>query len=409
MNQTNSIKTPQANDDIRLWETYLQGAINARSVCKVRTSHLEQTAGEREQNYLKQLSANAHLIFQKTSLSKRGNAYQRQALELIKLRRRLAPDDSPVHQEAGVFLAIVNIHQAVQSMLGRIDRLIQLHCAMESQLRELQCLVEKIRSSRAVDGTEIFPLIQLIRNSAADLTIQTDDWLHLSRQIAYYDLKQSENNSLALASALQCCFLAAQIFGKEQNRRENLVRQTPRFLQFDFQYESLLIASVLKDVGRWAESKAEPDSVRAHHSEISAGLVSRISGLPVAVVRLVREHHECVDGSGLPAGIEGTEQHFESRLLAVMTRWVELYNQQAELDEVCAIDTASDILLKETSQNRWEKLSTNLLLDILGVRPMSETVQSPFQQDAKPNWQIPRPHFLDALHKKNPASLYQQR
>jgi len=408
MSQTNSLETPQVTDEIHHWEIYFRNVVESKSVCKVRTSHLQQTAREREQIYLKQLSENARSIFAKGSLSQRGNAFQKQALELIKLRRRLAPDGSPVHQEAGVFLAIVQIHEAVQSLLGNIEYLLKLHFEMGLQISEVHRLIQQIQKGKPIDSKAIFPVIQTIRSSAADVTIDIDDWLHLSYHIASHDLGESEVNALALTGAMQSSYLAAKILRKQNTQQENSNDPASRLHKFDVQFESFLVACLLKDVGTWLQKNRNTSPARVHHSEISAGLITKVTGLPVGVIRLIREHHECMDGSGLPTGINGTSQHFESRLLAVITRWCELYNQQLDPKKISFIEAASDVLLKETCQNRWEKLSTNLLLDRLGIRPMKEIVQAQFQQDAKPNWQIPRPHFLDAVRKITPATSYQR-
>ncbi len=408
MSQTNSLETPLVTDEIHHWEIYFRNVVESKSVCKVRTSHLQQTAREREQIYLKQLSENARSIFAKSSLSQRGNAFQKQALELIKLRRRLAPDGSPAHQEAGVFLAIVQIHQAVQSLLGSIEYLLKLHFEMGLQISEVHRLIQQIQKGKPIDSKAIFPVIQTIRSSSADATIATDDWLHLSYQIASYDLGESEANALALTGAMQSSYLAAKILRKQNTIQVSSNDQASRLYQFDVQFESFLVACLLKDVGTWLQKNRNASPARVHHSEISAGLITKVTGLPVGVIRLIREHHECINGSGLPTGISGTSQHFESRLLAVITRWCELYNQQRDPENKSFIEAASDVLLKETCQNRWEKLSTNLLLDSLGIRPLKELVQPQFQSDAKPNWRIPRPHFLDAVRKKTPATSYQR-
>ena len=403
------LESPQVTDDIHRWEIYFREVVESKSVCKVRSSHLQYTAREREQLYLRQLQENAQLIFRKKALSQRCNAFQKQALELIKLRRRLAPDGSAVHQEAGVFLAIVKIHQAVQSLIGLSDRLIKLHGRVETPLSELHRIIQQIRRGKPTDINEIFPISQTIRNDSLDATVNCDDWLHLSFEIASHDWALPEVKSLALANAVQSCYLAAGIWGERNDSwacPDEVSMQ--RWLRFERPSEPFLVACLVKDVGTWLHKKKKPSFPRIHHAELSAGLAAGMTGMPAGVVRLVREHHECFDGSGLPAGINGTEQHFESRLIAVITRWCELYNrrtaqgqqtalgQQAESLHFCAIESASNHLLRETGRNRWEKLGTNLLLDFLGVVPMEKINQPQFQHDSKPNWRIPRPHFLDA-------------
>ena len=407
------LESPQVTDDIHRWEIYFREVVESKSVCKVRSSHLQQTAREREQVYLKQLQENAQLVFRKKALSQRCHAFQKQALELIKLRRRLAPDGSAVHQEAGVFLAIVKIHQAVQSLISLTDRLIKLHSRIETPLSELLRMIQQIGCGKPTDIHDLYPISQTIRNGSLDATVRCDDWLHLSFEIASNNWALPEVKSLALASAAQSCYLASGILGQQNDSWANTDISMQRWLQFERPSDPFLVACLIKDVGIWLHRKKNSSFPRIHHAELSAGLAAGITGMPAGVVRLVREHHECFDGSGLPAGINGTEQHFESRLIAVITRWCELYNQQSVLGQqsalgqqsetlrseslhFCAIELASNHLLKETNRNRWEKLGTNLLLDFLDVMPIEKIAQPQFQRDSKPNWRIPRPHFLDA-------------
>ena len=408
MVQGNSSVVPNPTDHLRRWEAYFRNAVESKSACRVRKSHLHQTVGQREQTYLGQLRQSIESILPNNSLTQQGHALQRQVLELIKLRRRFAADDSPALQNAEAFLAIVQIHQAIKSLLERIENLLQVYSQLEPKMNEVHETIQLISSGRLYDGKAISPVIQSIRDIADDPTIHTEDWLKLSYRIAKFDIKYLQPaQRLALASAMQSCFLAARIFRKQTLNQKSPTAQLPHQQKFGIQPESFLVASLLKDVGIWLQTESGSSTAKIHHAEISAGLVSRLSGLQIGTTQIVRQHHECLDGSGLPLGIRKSGLHAESRLLAVLTRWTELYNQhlyQIENsdslpEEFSPTEQSSNMLIQEMTRNRWEKLSTDLLLDVIDVCELKEIAQPRYKTNAKPSWQVPRPYFLDATRK----------
>ena len=53
------------------------------------------------------------------------------------------------------------------------------------------------------------------------------------------------------------------------------------------------------------------------HPERGRELLNELGGFDETVARLVLDHHERLDGSGYPRGVEGAELDLETRILAV--------------------------------------------------------------------------------------------
>jgi HD-GYP domain-containing protein (c-di-GMP phosphodiesterase class II) len=53
------------------------------------------------------------------------------------------------------------------------------------------------------------------------------------------------------------------------------------------------------------------------HAELGAKLIDELGGFPDSVRRLVRDHHERLDGTGYPAGLQADELSLDTRILSV--------------------------------------------------------------------------------------------
>lgn len=94
----------------------------------------------------------------------------------------------------------------------------------------------------------------------------------------------------------------------------------------EFRVQGLQLAAMVHDIGKIAipsEILTKPSRLSAtemalirEHSETGFRILKDIS-FPWPIARMVREHHEKLDGSGYPRGISGSEILLESRILAV--------------------------------------------------------------------------------------------
>jgi HD-GYP domain-containing protein (c-di-GMP phosphodiesterase class II) len=93
------------------------------------------------------------------------------------------------------------------------------------------------------------------------------------------------------------------------------------------QLRSLAVGGLLHDVGKLSVPDSilkkpgplEDDefAVIRRHPDWGHELVGRVAAYPEAVRRLVRDHHERLDGTGYPRGLKGDEINLDTRILAV--------------------------------------------------------------------------------------------
>ncbi len=370
------------------WESYLQRHLDTQSGCKVRQARIRQSPQVREQTFLKRLAHTARISFEKTAVSQHTHSLQRQALELIQLRRRLVPDDSSAWQRIEVFLAAAQLHQALELLLDEIDGLLTLHQQIQRLMSETDEFLTTLAAGKPVDVFRLQTILQAIRHASADATVRTRNWLTTCNLFVELETaRMSPACRLPLASALQSTYLCARLI-----RRNG----------WGLDEEQILTAALLKDVAFWHPRLSEIVSKRGHHSEWSAAMVAVIDELSPATIRMVRQHHECVDGTGIPFGISAEELHRGDRLLALVTRWVELYQHEMKMRESYNLEadwqddlkTCNEVLETETAEHRWDASWFQCLQQEFGLRSV-EAPASPEQAGRQLNdWKVPRPNFL---------------
>lgn len=99
--------------------------------------------------------------------------------------------------------------------------------------------------------------------------------------------------------------------------------------------ELLTIAALLKDVGWLVPDVHQADritnnppektiAIDRHHPSVSAGLAAGLHELSSLLPTWIAEHHERLDGTGFPRGLRGRQLCGPSRLLAIVSRFLEL-------------------------------------------------------------------------------------
>jgi putative nucleotidyltransferase with HDIG domain len=89
----------------------------------------------------------------------------------------------------------------------------------------------------------------------------------------------------------------------------------------------LAVGGLLHDIGKLAvplEILTKPGALDdeefaeiRRHPETGRRLLEELGGFPAPVHRLVSDHHERLDGTGYPRGLEGADLPIETRILAV--------------------------------------------------------------------------------------------
>ena len=92
----------------------------------------------------------------------------------------------------------------------------------------------------------------------------------------------------------------------------------------------------------------ERDEVKSHVDQVVDLLGPLLPGL--AVEKIIRHHHEWVDGSGYPDGMKGEEIPLGSRLLAVIDTWFSLTSSRPFRSGFTPEDALEEIRLHAGTQ-----------------------------------------------------------
>lgn len=106
--------------------------------------------------------------------------------------------------------------------------------------------------------------------------------------------------------------------------------------------KAVTMAGLLHDIGKLAINKTEALRPHTHITE-GAALLREVKGLCNDVILGVLQHHECVDGSGFPTGVEGPRIHPYAKVIAV----ADTFHSQAYRDENANPFPVLDMLSQE--------------------------------------------------------------
>jgi len=98
------------------------------------------------------------------------------------------------------------------------------------------------------------------------------------------------------------------------------------FQRLEREAETSVIAVLLRDISLLAPLASR--RTVEHHARLSAAIATTIPGLPVAYRRAIARHHERLDGTGVPWGLGRSELGQEDRMLMLIDRFVELWEQE---------------------------------------------------------------------------------
>jgi HD-GYP domain-containing protein (c-di-GMP phosphodiesterase class II) len=148
----------------------------------------------------------------------------------------------------------------------------------------------------------------------------------------------------------------------------------------DTSLETIRVAALLHDVGKLdlpddvlqkpAELTAEEFAVMQEHPERGFEIVSSAPALKNAAAG-VRSHHERLDGSGYPDGLEGDEIPLEARIVAVADVWDALTSRRCYRDAMSK-DEARWIMQHEAG-SRLDRSCVRALFVILDHDPNAGT------------------------------------
>lgn len=188
----------------------------------------------------------------------------------------------------------------------------------------------------------------------------------------------------------------------------------------DDHLELLIAAALLQDIGflrlerstqrvpSQLEVRNQPTYRR--HPSLGAGLVAGVGDYSIELSFLIAQHHERLDGTGYPHGLNRYRLSKESQLLACLVRFQELRSRQpaeSSSAEAATLQAAFQLYL-ESAQGAWSAPATRMLLEALHL-DLPKTVElalatgQPFLAESflEKRWtchpadaDVPAPHFL---------------
>lgn len=106
--------------------------------------------------------------------------------------------------------------------------------------------------------------------------------------------------------------------------------------------KALTLAGLLHDIGRMVVSTdnlPEPQS----HTINGAKLLRSVKGIPDEIILSVLQHHEYLDGTGAPMGVDGSKIHKYAKIIAIAN----IFHKNAYQEESCNPFTALNVISHE--------------------------------------------------------------
>ena len=250
--------------------------------------------------------------------------------------------------------------------------------------RRIDGLLEAVLRGSSGFDHDLSEITQMVRTWASDSTLSLKEWVRAVPH-SVIAAKVPEQHSISIGSALSSSFLI-----------QKLLRDHPCHA---VSLELCLKAAILKDIGFSGGHLAERGD---HHASLGAALVAIDHTQQGGLSRLIREHHESLDGSGLPAGRNSLNLAEDSRVLSVISRWQEIWDLQQEAGTLAdwerQIPLTLTMLDQESAQGRWDRHWTERLGSLL----MKDAAAKQAQQETRPKPVLPPLRQLGDL--KPPAS-----
>jgi putative two-component system response regulator len=211
--------------------------------------------------------------------------------------------------------------------------------------------------------------------------------LQSARRAQYEHTRALERSRLDTINTLMAAVTAKDPYTSEHGRQvANLCHGVAVHMGFDRRsLENLNYASLLHDIGKIGvpkevlakENRLEREELEIirRHPEISAEIIKPVLFLQ-RVVPIIRHHHENVDGSGYPDGLNGDEIPLESRILAVADAYDAMTSNRPYRDAISRERALT--LIAERAGTQFDVDIVNIFTEVMSEKkesvPTVETV-----------------------------------
>lgn len=138
-------------------------------------------------------------------------------------------------------------------------------------------------------------------------------------------------------------------------------------------HESGWISIPINLMGKRTRYTASEEKLLSRHPLLGVKALAA-ADLHEDVLRIIQEHHECIDGSGYPAGLKAEALHPLSKMLTVADIYDESVHQLTDQPGMLPSNAIKHIY-NLSAQGKLDKHSVKLIISLLGIYPVSSAVQ----------------------------------
>ena len=253
-------------------------------------------------------------------------------------------------------LSVNCLNNPTVSLDKEMGRAAVLKKQAEQAFNEINACIEQ---KKVIPVQKLQPVIDdtissLLRNSQALLTL-----MHLKR----YEQKLFAHSFSVMTLALT--------LGIQQELSENELKE-------------LALAALLHDLG-WTQlpfnlfgkpqKYSENEKKVVHqHQKIAKVLIAKNHNIPDKVRSMMMKHHERLDGSGYPEGLQEQQLDTMDRILILTDYYDETIHGLLDGPGLIPSETLR-VCYKEASQNKLDKLLVESLIKLLGIYPLTSAVE----------------------------------
>lgn len=148
--------------------------------------------------------------------------------------------------------------------------------------------------------------------------------------------------------------------------------------------QNLEISGIIHDIGKVGVSEEilnkpgklteDEFSLMKNHTVIGETICKPLNCLRSSL-DAVRHHHEKLDGTGYPDGLQGDEVSLEARIIAVADIFDALYSQRPYRDKL-PLEKARAILLEDMAKGKLDAVVVNTLFSLLDEESLNDVIDT---------------------------------
>ncbi|MCM8797422.1 MAG: HD domain-containing protein [Candidatus Omnitrophica bacterium] len=228
---------------------------------------------------------------------------------------------------------------------------------------------ELLKEDTDYTSLETRTIMEKIGNIVDQLTIGNDDLLALALT------KDSVDINYLLCHSVNTCIYSIDIgLGLGYNRSQLIELGASAFLH------DIGMKQYLGLVNRNAVLTPEERNEIKEHTAIGRQILENINGLSESVINTVVYHHERIDGSGYPKGLQGESISEYAKIVGLVDMYTAMVHPRIYRHAYLATETAKEIM---RNKNAFVYSLLRVLIERIGIFPPGSMVQLNTKETAR--------------------------